>query len=330
MNFREFQEYRTKLLAVSTQITDFAETNLWRTLSDLVPILPEGDGAHVHRCHLAQAWLSVFGMPSEWSSRAFISCGVRHSLSLLFAVAKERGLRVLIPKDVYPVYGELAKTADVSLEVFPTLPELHIPTEGDWLLLPNPMKPAGRWLTDHEVVGLKRWLAQEPSRRLLLDVVYTFETRFHPTTQSLIDTRQTILLHSLSKGWLHPQVFGVALVPECDAAGLASVFRENSPTQQNLRRASFLLQDTNTPSRVSAHLNELRSNTLAQLPEEIKALIMHPDGAIPVGYMIPVAMPWETVLKKYGLLTIPLSVFGSTEMDGCVVSTLGAAASRRG
>ena len=77
----------------------------------------------------------------------------------------------------------------------------------------NPLKPLARWLSPSDVTALTAWLGINPRRRLLLDIVCTFGTRFHPTTHRLLARQQTILLHSLTKGWLHPRLFGSRSCP---------------------------------------------------------------------------------------------------------------------
>ena len=80
-----------------------------------------------------------------------------------------------------------------------------------------------------------------PLTPLLVDAVYTFDTRFHSTTLDLLETGRTLLLHSLTKGWLHPRLFGLTLIPGEDAAALTPVFREDPPPQENLARARDLM-----------------------------------------------------------------------------------------
>lgn len=277
MNFHEFQVHRAALVAADPTLVDFGETNIWRSLSDLIPRIPETPASKLHRCHLAQAWLQLFGLPAEWAQQAQVSSGVRNSLMLLFSVARQRGITLRIPIDVYPVYGDLAEAAGLSFETFPTLPELRLPSTGDWLLIPNPLKPAGRFLTSAEVANLRDWLKVNRTRRVLIDAVYTFDCRFHQTTQSLMETGQAIPLHSLSKGWLHPQVFGMALIPEADLTTIAPLFRENSPSQDNLRKASCLLRShTDCPANVAKALSTRRDRA-SKIVKEWGLKTVHPQ-----------------------------------------------------
>ncbi|MBC7854450.1 MAG: aspartate aminotransferase, partial [Pirellulaceae bacterium] len=146
MNFGDFQQYRNEVLATNPELIDLAETNLWRSLAPLVPRLEAEQPRQIHRCDLAKQWTHGLGLPAEFASRSLISAGVRDSLALLFPILAKRKAQVRIPVDVYPVYGALAKSAGLFFETFPTIPELVLPKGGDCLLLPHPLKPAGRWL----------------------------------------------------------------------------------------------------------------------------------------------------------------------------------------
>lgn len=323
MNFAEFQTYRAARLAAAPGLVDLAETNLWRSLTDAIPLLSETPEARVHRCHLARDWLTAFGLSESLAARAFVSRGVRDSLARVFAVLARQGARLAIPEDVYPVYGQLADAAGLSYTTFATVPEPTFPDDVEWLLLPNPLKPLGRWLSPNEVASLCSWLAADSRRRLLLDAVYAFDTRWHRSTRALWDTKQTIVLHSLSKGWLRPKVFGVALTPEADADLLAPSFREDPPSQAQLHIARQLLNEHATlPEKVASILAERRGRMLASLPESIRAeLETRASGT--AGYLVAVQASHEQLRERHGVLSIPLTVFGSQREDICVLSSLG-------
>ena len=93
MNFQEFREFRLEVLARDPSIVDLAEINIWRSLRYLIPTIRPCSEKHVHRCHLAEAWLDVFELPSQWSKFTMISSGVRHSMSLLLPGASQEGRR---------------------------------------------------------------------------------------------------------------------------------------------------------------------------------------------------------------------------------------------
>jgi aspartate/methionine/tyrosine aminotransferase len=323
MNYRAFLEYRCGMRAEQPHLLDLGELNLWRVLNHLVPSPRGMSPVHHHRCHLAEVWADVFGTSAASSKCALVSQGVRSSLSLIFQVLRDLAADVWLPADVYPVYGELATAANLPHCVFPTIPELTLPEDGDCLLLPNPLKPLGRWLYSSEVAVLLAWLQAKPQRRLLLDVVYTFGNGWHETTRALLDSGQCILLHSLSKGWLRPQVFGVALVPEADRKAFAPLFQENPMPQKNLQEAAWLLTDRRClPEVVASELKQMQIRLLEKLrPELATALVQRFDGGTS-GYLV--AVPWsaEELRANEGILAIPATVFGSARQDWSVLSML--------
>lgn len=323
MNFRDFQQYREELLASNPELVDLAETNLWRSLAPLIPQIAREQSRLIHRCDLAKQWTRTLGLPADAFPRALISAGVRDSLSLLFPWLAERQIQMLIPADVYPVYGELAKIAGLKYQTFPTVPEVVLPESGDCILLPNPLKPAGRWLQTQETEALLKWLGASSNRRLILDAVYTFDIRFHDSTLALYGTGQTIMLHSLSKGWLCPQVFGVALVPQIDLPQLAPLFRNHIASQENLWKAQQLLERYSTmPCAVGEELRIRRVQLLQQLPAAIRRRLV-PLEADMAGYLLTVSCGHEELLKQHRILSVPLSVFGAAGDEFSVLSTLG-------
>jgi hypothetical protein len=324
MTFPEFQIRRAELLRQQPGLRDCAETNLYRALAHLAaPTTPPPTGT-VHRCHLAQTWTELFGLPPEYARRALISSGVRDSLVRLFSHYASHGTRVWLPADNYPVFGELARAAGLQPGAFPTLGHLCLPrTEAtggvEILLLTNPLKPAGRWLTVGEVAELRNWLAASPQRRLLLDTVYTFTTSFHETTRTLLAAGQVTLLHSLTKGWLVPKLFGVTLVPEADFSSLVPAFRQGPPSQASLSQARKLMaQHAELPGKVAHELREAQVRLRAKLPVTWPEPFDAPDR-----YLFPIALPWEELLSRHGILGLPATTFGAERNDFTVLSSLG-------
>lgn len=324
MNFADFQQLSEKLRRERGGVLDCAETNLYRALARLAPPQSPVPLSTVHRCHIAGEWCVLFGFPTETARRAFVSCGVRDSLALLFRHYAVQGARLWLPSDNYPVYGELARAAGLVLRDFPTLPAPLWPdgAPGDvaeLLVVTNPLKPLGRCLDDSDVNALAAWLAAGPRRRVLLDTVYTFGTRFDAATLRLVATGQALLLHSLTKGWLHPRLFGIALVPESDAAALAQVFGPFPPPQENLARARELItRHTAMPTSVACALDEARQRMRDALPT---GLTIPPRAGAP-GYFTPIAARWSDLLEKQNVLGIPANTFGSAREDITILSSL--------
>lgn len=324
MNFADFQKVREKVLHERPSVIDCAATNLYAGLARLIPPATPLPNDAVHRCHLAEAWGQHFAFPPEMARRSLVSCGVRDSLTLLFRYYSGKGARLWLPADNYPIYGELARAARLSSREFPTLPEPIWPDAGpvseiEILLVTNPLKPLGRWLTAADVAALTAWLAADPQRRLVLDTVYTFDTRFHPTTVQLLATGQTILLHSLTKGWLHPRLFGVALVPERDASALSPVFRAHPPPQPNLIRARKLLAcHADMPAAVAREITAARGRLMAVLPARLPSATA---GEAP-SYLMSIMGRWSDLLKDTNVLGLPATVFGSPREDITVLSSV--------
>jgi aspartate/methionine/tyrosine aminotransferase len=324
MTFAQFQQTRELVLRERPKLRDCSATNLYAALARHIPTAAPAPAVQVHRCHLATEWLNYFGFPVGASRRALISSGVRDSLALLFRHYAGTGVRLWLPSDNYPVYGELGRAADMVMHEFPTLPAPRWPASApeaapEILLVTNPLKPLGRWLTGDDVSALTAWLAADARRRLLLDTVYTFGDHFHPTTLQLLATGQTILLHSLTKGWLHPRLFGVALVPESDVDDLAPIFRAHPPSQSNLARARELMATYDgMPSIIARELEIARSGLAQVIPTEVKPSA---DGN-PPGYFFLVAGHWNEILEKEHILGLPATVFGSARMDITILSSL--------
>lgn len=325
MKFPEFQALRSRLLAEHPSLRDFAETNPYRALARLAPEPPPPADGTVHRCHLASQWTELHGLPEETSRRAFVSCGVRDGLDTLFRHLSGKPCRLWLPSDNYPVYHELATAHGHRPRTFPTLPVERWPedpppadAEHEWLLITHPLKPRGRALSAKNIADLADWLAADRRRRILLDTVYQLGTRFDDLTLRLLETEQTIVLHSLTKGWLHPRCFGVVLMPERDAPDWMPVFRDKAPPQSHLAIARHLMsRHADLPEKVAKALG------LAQerLFEAIRGLPCAPMPVDPPSYFVPVMGRWDALLDQ-GVLGLPASVFGSPCDDLTLLSSL--------
>jgi aspartate/methionine/tyrosine aminotransferase len=281
----------------------------------------------VHRCDLARAWLVRYGFPEGFSRRALVCRGVRHALSLIFAeMAREKAL-LWTPCDVYPAYLELARAAGIEPWTYRTLPCPTFPQArntgcAEYLLMANPWKPLGRFVTDQECAALTDWLAMSPHRSLILDCVYDLGAPFHVMTRKLVETGKAILLHSATKGWLWPKTFGVALVGEANAK-LESAFRNDPPSQEQLRLAERLLSgDANLPGQITAVLGQRKLKLLAALPAAIgKSLLIDPTAQSPGCYFFLVDIQAEQLLRQHQIFGIPASAFGGN-WPGSILTSL--------
>ncbi|OPC77880.1 aspartate aminotransferase [Embleya scabrispora] len=326
MRFDGFQEFRQRQLRASSSLLDAAETNVYRALAPLRPE-PPTDPRTVHRCDLARAWLRRFELPEEWSRRAMVCRGVRHGLGVVFHQLRAAQARLWLPGDVYPVYFELARAAGLAPESYPTLPAPVLPRSPaddrpEYLLLANPSKPLGRYLSDAECAAVISWLRVSPRRHLLIDSVYDLGGPFAAGTRRLLDTGRAVLLHSVTKGWLWPRTFGVVLLDPTHAA-LAEAFRADPPTSAQLRLADRLLTEHgDVPRQVVDELAARAERLFERLPDDVLAAIPTASRSCPGNYFFPVEMPAETLRRECGVLAVPVGVFGESGWSGSVLTSL--------
>ncbi|WP_215455441.1 aspartate aminotransferase [Streptomyces sp. ATCC 21386] len=336
MRFDAFQEFRQRQLGASSALLDAAETNVYRALAPLRPEAPT-DERTVHRCDLARAWLRRFELPEEWSGHAMVCRGVRHGLGVVFPWLRAVRARLWLPGDVYPVYFELARAAGLAPLSYPTLPTPILPTSPppdhhpEYLLIANPSKPLGRYLSDAECAAVTSWLQESPNRRLLIDGVYDLGVPFAAGTRRLLDTGRAVLLHSVTKGWLWPRTFGVVLLGR-GRTELAEAFRADPPTPAQLRLADRLLTEHgDVPRQVADELTARAEQLFERLPDVVLGAIPETSRACPGNYFFPVEIPAETLRREYGVLAVPVSVFGESDWSGSILTSLADAfAARRG
>ena len=260
---------------------------------------------------LEATWRRRWDLTSSGGSVA-VSRGVRPLLAQLFRWFAETDRRLLTPQDVYPVYLSLAKEAGVELDTFPTvprpaLPPIDVDRRREVLLVPEPFVPLGRALNDIEAAHIESWLAQDRGRLLILDCVYTFAERFTKTAEALLAGRQTILLHSLAKGFLAPDVAGFAIGP-------AYVIDRLVPDIGDEARgaAVHLLREASDLPQPLAHEFSLRWSILSRTFD-----LPAPE----VGYFAVVPTAFDTLLAR-GQLAVPGTVFVSVANDWSAVTCL--------
>jgi aspartate/methionine/tyrosine aminotransferase len=190
------------------------------------------------------------------------------------------------------------------------------------MLLTNPWKPLGRFLTDEECAHLMVWLSASLGRFLILDCVYDFGTPSHRTTLTLLKTGKAILLHSVTKGWLWPKTFGVALI--CgDHPHLESAFRNAPPSQEQLNLAArLMLIEKDLPARIVSTLCAQKKKLLAALPGPVKeSFLSNPNDLAPGCYFFASNFQADELLGQYGILAVPASAFGA-HWNGSVLTSL--------
>ncbi|MDX3310557.1 aminotransferase class I/II-fold pyridoxal phosphate-dependent enzyme [Streptomyces sp. ME08-AFT2] len=329
MRFEEFQDFRQRELSGSPSLLDAAETNVYRALAPMRP-KPPAEVSTVHRCDLARAWLRRFQLPEEWSGHAMVCRGVRHGLGVVFQRLHAVQARLWLPSDVYPVYFELARAAGLEPASYPTLPAPALPNSpadhrAEYLLLANPSKPLGRYLSEAECAAVISWLRESPRRRVLIDSVYDLGVPFAVGTRRLLDTGCAVLLHSVTKGWLWPRTFGVVLLGEEQAEWeeWAEAFRSDSPAREQLGLAHRLLTEHgDMPRHIVDELAARAERLFERLPDDVLGAVPTASRTCPGNYFFPVGIPARTLLRECGVLAMPVSVFGETSWPGSVLTSL--------
>jgi aspartate/methionine/tyrosine aminotransferase len=334
MNFTEFQDWRATCLQQSPGVLDCGETNLYRSLSDRRVSPADIGEERLYRCDLSRLWLARFGWSEDRSRQALVSRGVRHALGLIFRQLATDSAKLWVPQDVYPVYLSVAEAHGLNPATYPTLPNLALPPLGcsadeveqdEYLLICVPLKPLGRHLTPVECAHLLQWLRASPRRCLLLDCVYDLGAPLHESTRTLEATGQAVILHSLTKGWLWPETFGIALFPEDLQARFEMAFRNDSPSQAQLAQARACLSEAaQRPEEIASALKDRAERLVQRLPSAVlEAGVLPWDASTMDGrYMFVVDMPASTLLQAHGVLGIPASVFGSTGWQGSILTSL--------
>jgi hypothetical protein len=328
VNFAAFQLWREQCLRAKPDLLDCAETNLYRALEELQPPQVKSLSNHlVHRCDLARTWLRRYAFSESLSRLALVCRGVRHALQLVFLEIARNNAVLWAPSDVYPKYQELARVAGIEPRLFPTLPNPELPskcTEGafEYLLVANPWKPLGRFITDQECTAISDWLEASPNRCLLIDCVYDLCAPFHFTTRNLQKTGRTVLLHSVTKGWLRPKTCGVALLGESHPQ-LERAFRDDPPSQAQLQQGEGFLSDMGSlPGQVMSALDNRRNQLLSALPKAVaQSFLLDPSTIAPGCYFFPVRLQIDELLREHGMVGIPTTAFGGT-WGGSILSSL--------
>jgi molybdenum cofactor biosynthesis enzyme MoaA/aspartate/methionine/tyrosine aminotransferase len=286
--FMAFKEQAARAIAADPDLVRLDCLNPIKAVAHSFDRSPAGIGAD-------EAWTRHLGHPVH---HRFHSLGVRDSLRVLLDWLARRGRSIALPRDIYPVYRQIADSVGVVFSTYPTLPAFDIAAAlscaDDALLVTAPLSPLGRDLTEEEVAALAAWLHERPERLLILDRVYDYGggTDIEP----LLATGQAAVCWSLSKAFLSPLVMGFTIVPE----HLAHLCGQEPEAEQ---AAAILTRHRDFPTeQVSIfrhrwrHLTPLLSS-------------LDPDWQPPAsGYLSVLRVP-QTELLARGLLAVPGAVY---------------------
>jgi aspartate/methionine/tyrosine aminotransferase len=332
MDFRQFLVWSDSARLVAPEAARYCETRIARALSNLVPVIQSPDTSpRIHRGDLVPLWCDARGVRT--SARATLaSDGVRHSLRVIFKVLARSGTTVAMPTDVYPVYWKLAIETELTTVGFATFPTFEIDrilnaaavAGAHHVLLPQPLKLQGRLWTEEETAAAEDWLRADGQRRLLVDGVYGLGLPLDSVSKRLIQTDQVMFLDSLSKGWLHEQVFGVVVIPERDVGIYATSFRDLSPRLRKLFVAKELLtRFLDVPCKIERELDTRRQGLQRRISRTRRQSLPAKSG-----YLVAIECSSEQLLKQHAMLAIPASAFGSRLTEWSVASALPAADAR--
>jgi aspartate/methionine/tyrosine aminotransferase len=321
MNYQEYRNFRNSYLESNSALR-LDCMNPVRSLAFLVK--HETRTTDEKSCAVTQAkdalhtWAALAGV-RELSHPVAKASGVRALLKAVFAAEAASGTKtVLLPNDVYPVYWALAQEAGLKTQGFATCPALDLEflnhESSTLLLLTNPLMPAGRFLSMKETDKVLEWLKANPRRRVILDGVYHFSDCLHTTSQKLISTGRAYFLHSLSKSWLLPEAFGVALLPEGVQIGsLADNVDELAEAAALQRFAAH----PDLPSRMQKIFDK-QWKTLTPLIQEVAPRWEPPE----TGYFSTLEIDFETLLRSHGIMSVPATVFDSKAKDVTAITCL--------
>ncbi len=310
MDYASYKQFRNELLKEERRFVRLDCMNPIQALAAWTTTEPE-QNVTARPAQAVAAWSKATGIELD-PERTVVGRGVRELLSATFSCALKRKQELWLPEDVYPVYWELASHAELELRAFATLPGpnwnfLAQTNKRAAIVLPAPLSPIGRWPTDAEISAILSWLSSSRHRLLIIDAVYTFDfDAGHGLTDLFLTETpdQCIVLWSCAKSWLSPGALGIASVPRGFASRLRS--HVSPPFQATLGRIKALLE--NRPDLPGLQ-QEAFGREWQRLATRIRSAAPHWQPP-PTGYFSVVAVPFETLLDKQEILSVPASVFG--------------------
>lgn len=303
MNYDEFLKLKEEIKKENPNLIDYSENNLYKFFEKIEynsGELPE----HFYRCHIVEDYLKMMNLKDSLKIHIGSSQGVRESLMVL----KENIDNWIIPEDVYPFYN---KNIEKPIFTYKTLneKELYSNIPDGTLLICYPLKPQGRDLTKKEKNNILDFLNRNKTNLLVIDMVYITNFKLPKFILDLYETNQVILLHSLSKMFLKPNVFGVTYLPKNELGNnLRTQFQKLNKNEEKLKIAYEMIHyNKNIPSLITKWILD-KSNLLG-----IKNNKYNPS------YLFYSPREFDYYIKK-GILVIPATVFGGDK--GSIISLL--------
>ena len=311
MNFQEYRAAKETYLKSDPLRLDCMNTQ--KALSHLAPPA-SATGEETTLQEALSVWQEVSGFDLG-HLHAIPGKGVRDLLMQLVQQLKQQQASFIFPQDVYPVYHQIL--GDYPCRTYRTFPEwefdclMEVSDQRQVLLLTQPAVPVGRYLTLQETTTLVDWLAADERRLLIIDAAYAYEPN-HSIYLQLIQTGQCICLFSLSKPWLMPEQWGLAVGPR------ELLKRYRQPRDDFI---SNWVKTVRQHATLPAQLRSAFSEEWQRLAPAIHNFAPHwqPPQA---GYYSTVSIPFAQLLQEQNVLGVPASVFGSDRKDVTVISCL--------
>lgn len=316
MNYGDFRVWRDELLqqrpAMRLDCMNPAKA-LEHLVGTDVPAAPPASLTALQSC-----WETVLGLMVD-RERLVIGTGVRDLLRVLFGILAAADRTFWLPRDVYPVYWQLAK--ELRLKSFTTIPTLDwsfLARTGpnDCILLAVPLSPTGRPLSACESVALEAWLNGSANRHLLIDGVYNYSFPLCTDRQSELQMHDRCYsMFSTSKAWLLPQTCGTAIV----AAASRADIQERVTTPNEFQRGIACMRltlESDLPAKLQRRFGQQWLKLQPQI-QRIDANWRPPE----TGYFSIIETPGGELWDEHRVVGVPASVFGS-EANVSVITCL--------
>ncbi|MCS4088569.1 hypothetical protein [Rhizobium sp. BK176] len=332
MNFEEYKDWREGVLAAN----DIPSENRFDCLNPFKAMdftKRWGDPLYPLPVNLDRAtdmWVNFhFDRTSQRGLHLEPTRGVRAALGGLFERMQKLGMELWLPEDVYPFYKQeaAARAPQLAIRFFKTIPEVDLAeidtaSQKAALLITDPLSPSGRFLTGKERAKLAEWTKAGTDRWALFDSVYLYDWRIPEHFVDDMHQARFVHLFSMSKSYLLRGVFGYAIGKDEEVAWWKDLGLEPTIETCTSVLEAFTV-DPFMPTEQRKIFNSewaRREHKLAKYGGNVG------DGGS--GYFRRVHVNFEKALKEDGLLLVPASVFGSSNMDWSIATCLYEAASQ--
>lgn len=326
MNFENYKEWREGVLAAN----DIPSENRFDCLNPFKAMeftKHWGDDPHPLQISVQQAikmWsIGHFSKVSPAGLHLEPTRGVRSALGALFERMQERGMELWLPEDVYPFYEQEAATRAPQLAIrhFKTIPdvdlsEIDTASQSAAILITDPLSPSGRFLTKKERSKLAKWTKGGENRWALFDSVYLYDWKIPAHFVEDMHEASFVHLFSMSKSYLLRGVFGLAI-----GNGEGGAWWKNLDLEPTGETCSSVL-DAFTVDPFMPETQRMIFNSEWARREHKLAKYGGNVGDRGSGYFRRVHVNFEKALKEDGLLLVPASVFGSSNMDWSIATCL--------